>query len=202
MILGVTGCPGSGKSELASELKRRGWLLIDADAVGREVVEESEDVLAQLCVVFGDDIVNEEGQLNRRELGKRAFSSHVNTRKLNEIVHPRLIEHMRREIHLLHSSGSNVVVDCALIFEWDIGEMFDMTVCVASDEASRKERIMHRDGRSSKEVADMFGTQLSEVEKMKRADIMVKNNGSLNKLFTFGSMLHQLPDLLQEFARD
>ena len=193
MIVGLTGCPGSGKSVLAAELVNNGWLLVDADDIGREVVEDDPAVLNDLITAFGSDIVDSDGVLLRRVLGKKAFADPIKTRILNDIVHPRLILNLREKVRILLNSGSNAVVDCALIFEWKIQSIFDMIICVAANEQLRKERIMLRDGRSAEDVENMFSAQLPESEKIIKAGIVVNNNGSVESLYMYGKLFSCLP---------
>jgi len=193
MILGITGCPGSGKSMLTDVLVQREWILIDADELGREVVEFNPDVLDELKRTFGSDIINTEGRLDRRLLAVRAFAKPEKTKLLNNIVHPRLIRRLKERIENERERKTNSVVDCALIFEWGIEKLFDMVVCVSADESLRKKRLMDRDTRSLSEIEDLFAAQLSECEKMRKADIVIKNNNSVEKLKMFGMLLSGIP---------
>ncbi|MBN1291660.1 MAG: dephospho-CoA kinase [Candidatus Latescibacteria bacterium] len=201
MILGITGCPGSGKSLLAAELAHQGWQLIDADKIGRAVVEYNRAVLDALAVAFGSDIIDTDGKLRRRLLGQRAFMNADSIKKLNDIVHPILIDDLKSDVSSLRSSGENGVVDCALIFEWGIEKFFDRIICVAADEKLRKRRIMKRDNRSEEETEKIFSAQLPEIEKIQKADIVVKNDDSVNWLKIYGNMFSILPDLLSNFFR-
>ena len=193
MILGITGCPGSGKSMLTDILVQSEWGLIDADELGREVVEFNPDVLDELKKSFGSDIINTEGRLDRRLLAARAFAKPEKTKLLNNIVHPRLIRRLKERIENERERNTNSVVDCALIFEWGIEKLFDMVVCVSADESLRKKRLMDRDTRSLSEIEDLFAAQLPECEKMRKADIVIKNNNSVEKLKMFGMLLADLP---------
>ncbi len=193
MILGITGCPGSGKSMLTDILVQREWILIDADELGREVVEFNPDVLDELKKSFGSDIINTEGRLDRRLLAVRAFAKPEKTKLLNNIVHPRLIRLLKERIENERERNTNSVVDCALIFEWGIEKLFDMVVCVSADESLRKKRLMDRDTRSLSEIEDLFAAQLPECEKMRKADIVIRNNNSVEKLKMFGMFLTGLP---------
>jgi len=198
MILGLTGCPGSGKSLLAGELARYGWILVDADKIGREVVEHDPVVRRELVRVFGDDICEPDGRLQRRVLARRAFSGSEATRKLNGIVHPVLIGRVKEKVQALRSSKSNSVLDCALIFEWGIEDLCDKVVCVAADEHIRKERLMLRDRRSDEEIENLFAAQFSEDEKIRRADIVIKNNGPIESIHEYGKMFAHLPGYRDE----
>jgi len=198
MILGITGCPGSGKSMLTGILVQREWILIDADELGREVVELNPDVLDELKKTFGSDIINPEGRLDRRLLAVRAFAKPENTKLLNDIVHPRLIRRLKERIEDEKERNTNSVVDCALIFEWEIEKLFDLVVCVSAYENFRKKRLMARDNRSQSEIENLFAAQLPEYEKMRKADIVIKNNNSVEKLKKIGMLLADLPRYYSE----
>ena len=191
MILGITGCPGSGKSVLAGIISKHGWILLDADKIGREVVEDNPDVLTELAFAFGSDII-EKGKLNRQLLARRAFSQPDKTQILNTITHPHLIKRLRVLIDNARSGNCDCVVDCALIFEWGIEKLFDIVVCVSSDEQLRKKRLKDRDGRSLEEIEGLFTAQLSEYEKMQKADIVIKNTDSIENMTMFGMMLREI----------
>ena len=195
MILGITGCPGSGKSALAAEIERHGWKLVDADAIGREVVENDKAVLSELVQVFGDDILSAEGKLLRRVLGRKAFADQDLTGKLNGIVHPKLIARLHEEVRDIRLEGVNGVVDCALIFEWNIQDIFDSVICITAEKHRRKERLFTRDGRTAEEIEKIFAAQLPEDEKALRADIVIKNNSSISVMAIYGKMFSLLSGL-------
>ena len=193
MIIGITGCPGSGKSILAAVIAEQGWVLIDADNLGREVIENDSSILNELSEAFGKDIMDSDGKLNRHLVAKRAFSNPENNQKLNKIVHPSLINRLKSRITELRTEKTDVVVDCALIFEWGIESLFDVVVCVQAHEHIRKERLAKRNGRSSEDIEDIFSAQLPESEKVKKADIVFANNSSIDIIRVYGLMLSELP---------
>lgn len=198
MILGVTGCPGSGKSILVRVMADHGWILIDADRVGKDVVEQDIVMLGNLARIFGVDIIGSDKKLDRRLLAQRAFSGPEKTRLLNEVVHPVLIQKILEMIDFRRKTGENVVVDCALIYEWGIEKIFDRVVCVRADENLRRNRLVVRDGRSPEEIDRMFSIQLPEKEKAIQADIVLTNNGTREELAAYGLMLGDLPRFLRE----
>ncbi|MFC1551694.1 dephospho-CoA kinase [Candidatus Latescibacterota bacterium] len=193
MVIGITGCPGSGKSALAAVLAMQGWALIDADEIGREVVETDPAVLDDLADAFGSDVLDISGKLNRGLVARRAFSSPENTGTLNDIVHPSLIRCLKSQVNELRAENANVVVDCALIFEWGIGGLFDTVVCVQADEELRKKRIMERDSRSPDDIENLFAAQLPESEKIRLSDMVFENNFHTEKIREFGLTLSGLP---------
>lgn len=192
MVIGVTGCPGSGKSILASVIAEQGWILVDADDLGREVVENDSSILSELVQAFGQDIIDSDSNLNRHLVARRAFADSEKNQVLNDIVHPALIDRLKSRINELQAEKAHVVVDCALIFEWEIESLFDVVICVQAHEHIRRERIIKRDGRSSGEVDGIFSAQLPESEKVHRADIVLANNGSIDRIKAYGLMLSEL----------
>ena len=193
MIVGVTGCPGSGKSVAAAAFASCGWRLIDADLLGRTVVEERREVIVALANAFGGDILRADGSLDRRLVATRAFATPETTARLNGIVHPVLIEQLLRDMSHTGDSQPDVVVDCALIFEWGIESRFDLVICVHADPECRIARIMARDGRSREDIERMFAAQLPEDEKCRRADLAIANNGSLERIGALSRFLCRLP---------
>lgn len=192
MIIGITGCPGSGKTMLSHALADRAWKLLDADDMGREVVDENMKIRKHLAEAFGQDILDADGTLNRRLTAQRAFQSRESLLMLNGIVHPPLIEMLSGRVREHRSNGIDTVVDCALIFEWDIADIFDLVACVAANDRIRINRIMTRDRRSEKEVLDMFNRQLSQDEKISRSDIIFRNNGDKEKVIVYAMMFDSL----------
>lgn len=198
MVIGITGCPGSGKTVLANVIAGQGWILVDADDIGREVVENEPKILEKLAEAFGQDIIDSEGRLNRHLVARRAFAKLEKTRILNDIVHPVLIDRVKSKINELKYEKKNVAVNCALIFEWGIESLFDIVICVQAQEHIRKERLIQRDGRSSEEIDGMFSAQLPEREKVSKADIVITNNSSIDKIKAYGLMLSELPRYFRE----
>ena len=182
MIVGVTGCPGAGKSRFANVMAEHGWRLIDADGLGREVVETSEELLARLADAFGHDILLTDGTLDRRLLGTRAFAGREETRRLNEIVHPALIETIESRIGECVGECIDAVVDCALIFEWNIARLFNIIICITATRENRAGRLMDRDGRSAEDVARMNAAQRTQHEKVRASDIVIANDASVARL--------------------
>ena len=132
--VGLTGQIACGKSSVARELQKLGAVVINADDIGREVVEQDTVVLRKLKSVFGKDIVSPAGKLDRRKLGAKAFASDENTLKLNRIVHPALLARLRKQIAKHRKDGKTrlLVVDAALILEWQLDRGLDVVMVVDS----------------------------------------------------------------------
>ena len=183
MIVGITGGMGSGKSSFARKLEELGAKRIDADRVGHRVIERPE-ILRDLLAAFGEDLINPAGELNRRELGRRAFADEASCTRLNQIVHPLLEKELKNQIDRARNPGSEnvVVVDAALIFEWGDLQRFDVIVVVDAKEEVRIERLIRGGMISEAEVRRRMACQMPVEEKAARADWVVDNNGSLQDL--------------------
>ena len=198
MILGLTGCPGSGKSLVAAVITGRGWVLVDADRIGRDVVTDDPSVMTELLEAFGKDIIGPDGMLDRRLVARRAFATGEGTDRLNRAVQPALINRLAETVWTLRSQGMNGVVDCALVFEWGIEALFDMVVCVTADAGIRTRRLRERDGRTDEDIRRLFSAQLPEYEKARRADLVFVNDGPMERLAAFGCMIAGFPSCMEE----
>jgi dephospho-CoA kinase len=177
ILIGLTGGPGTGKSLAAEYLKRQGAVIISGDDTGREVLEVYPAVLKKLVRSFGDDILESNGILNRRALGRIVFGDPKALKKLNDIIHPHLLKSLKAKIDQHRKSGKLVVVDAALIFEWGIERWFDYILVVTSKRTNRIERLMYS-GLTRKEVEGRIRSQIPQSDKAKRADFIITNNSS------------------------
>lgn len=186
MIVGVTGGIGAGKSRVCDVFAREGANVIEADEVGRQAVEDPA-VLRALTREFGDGILDENGVLNRRELGRRAFASAEARDRLNAIVWPPLAEQLKdcARSALAQRPERPVVIDAALILEWgDHRGLCDVLVVVTAPEAVRIRRTMDRKGLSEAEVRDRMACQMPESDKIEAADYVIENAASTTELET------------------
>ncbi len=183
MIIGVTGGIGSGKTTVSGLFEKMSAFTVDADRVGREVAEDQK-ILSKLVEAFGPDILDQDGKLVRRKLGRLAFSSPKRHQKLNEIVHPPLVNRLWKTVEkaLDENPHRPVVIDAALIVEWGELERFDVLVVVAADEDKVKERFLEDTRLSAEEVDERLRAQLPLREKLQVADYVIYNNGSTEDL--------------------
>ena len=178
MIIGVTGGIGAGKSTVCAVFEKAGAHIIDADATGHEVLRDPI-VIRNLTDVFGRKILDADGQIARRELGKRAFASDKNRDKLNAIVWQPLRQLLldRIEAALNREPARPVVVDAALLVErGDPKKIVDVLVVVTAPEALRIQRTMARLGISRAEVMARLSAQLPEEDKVAVADFVIVND--------------------------
>ncbi len=178
MLIGVTGLIGSGKSEVAAVFKSQGAICIDADAIGREVLETDAVVFYRLLLEFGTGVLHPNLTLNRRELGRLAFASGSATARLNAIVHPPLLRRLDDRIAEARLSGRDAVVDAALLIFWNYQTKMDFTIVVSSFKRNRVQRLSSQ-GFSPQEIRQRMRSQQSMVHLRRQADITIANNKDL-----------------------
>ena len=140
VVIGVTGEPGSGKSALARQLGALGGTIIDVDRLGHELIETPR-IKRDLVEAFGDDILTGEGEISRRNLAEKAFSSAEATAKLNSIVHPKLISRVRA---LVAKNLPFAVVDAGLLHELGLGDLCTTAIYVKATRDARLQRVAER----------------------------------------------------------
>ena len=140
-VIGLTGPTGAGKSSVTDVAKELGFKVIDCDKLARVAVEKGSDGLGALVSAFGDDILNQDGTLNRAILAQKAFSFTQNTELLNETLLPFITALVKKEI-----DQELVLLDAPTLFESGADALCDEIIVVLSDEKTRKKRIMERDG--------------------------------------------------------
>ncbi|UCF78633.1 MAG: dephospho-CoA kinase [Candidatus Eiseniibacteriota bacterium] len=184
LTVGVTGGIASGKSSVCRVFERLGARVIDADGIGRDIVEQRDGVLSSLVSTFGEGILDPGGRLDRRKLAGIVFSNAESLERLNRIVHPFLIEEIRSGIEKASREGFRgvVAVDAALIFEWNLVEMFDAIVVVSCNERTQVARMHQRDLLKADEALSRIRSQISQADKIVRADFHIVNEGGLEEL--------------------
>ncbi|MFJ2029511.1 dephospho-CoA kinase [Streptosporangium sp. NPDC087985] len=181
--VGLTGGIGSGKSEVSRRLASRGAVVIDADKIAREVVEPGTEGLARVVGVFGDEILHGDGSLNREKLGSIVFADSEKLASLNAIVHPLV---GARVAELQHQADGDVIVvyDVPLLAENGLAPMYDVVVVVDAADDVRLARLAELRGMSEQDARARFAAQASREDRLKVADLVVPNEGSLEELDT------------------
>lgn len=183
LLIGLTGGIGSGKSTVAAMLRDQGIRVVDADQIAREVVEPGQPALAELVEVFGQDILNDDGSLNRQELANRAFATEEATNALNAITHPRIEQETQRQFALAAAEKENFLVyDMPLLVERGLHEEMDMVIVVHTDIEERVRRLVEHRGLDEDDVRRRMSHQVDDVTRLASADVLIDNNGSVDHL--------------------
>jgi len=183
-VIGVTGGIASGKSTVTDILKKRfSYIVIDADQLARQAVALGSPGLIKITTVFGSEVINENGDLNRSLLGELIANDEQARKKLNAIVHPEIKKLYDQQIYYYETTGVPAVFfDCPLLFETNLQNTMDETILVVSDKETRISRIKERDGLSREQAIKRIEMQMSDEEKIGLADTIIENNGSLDDL--------------------
>jgi len=181
MNIGLTGGIACGKSTVAEMFERRGALLVDADRIAREVVLPGSPVLGQIVDRFGQDVLLEDGSLNRKRLGEIVFNDEKARRDLNAIMHPAIRAIMRERMRNYESRFPDklVVVDVPLLYESGLEPMFEEVVVVYVPREVQLRRLMARDSLSMEEAERRLKSQWPIEEKKRRADFVINNAGTI-----------------------
>lgn len=140
-VIGLTGPTGAGKSTVTAVAESLGFKVVDCDRFARIAVEKGSDGLADVVQVFGGEMLNLDGTLNRAALAKAAFATPENTELLNKTLLPHIVKLINAEIN-----QPRVLLDAPTLFESGADSLCDEIVVVLCDEKTRKKRIMERDG--------------------------------------------------------
>ena len=187
MIIGLTGGIGTGKSTVSRKLRERGYPVIDLDVISREVIEYPE-VIDELVRNFGNEILENQNNISgkksisRNKLRQTVFKEEKKVSVLNSIMHPPIVEEMRRQIEKLRKSYKTVFVEVQLLFEAKLEKEFDIIVLVYADKKTQLERVLKRDGRSEGEVQQIINAQMDMTEKRRLSNYIIENNGDSEML--------------------
>ncbi len=182
LVVGLTGGICSGKSTVAAMFERLGAIVIDADRVAHELQVPGQPLFQAIVSAFGRQIVGEDGRIDRRRLGAIVFSDPKARARLEEILHPAIVEECERRIQQARASGAAVcLLDAALLIESGRHARFDGMVLVEASEAVQLERLMARMGLSREEAMQRIRSQVPLEEKRRHAKFVIENGGSLEE---------------------
>lgn len=181
--IGLTGGIGSGKSTVAKLLAQEGFTVVDADKIAREIMEPGSPVLDEVAATFGDDLIHENGSLDRGELARRAFVDKPSTEKLNSITHPAIRAESERRFAAAEAAGESAVIyDMPLLVELGMNRDMDLTVVVDVDAEERVRRLTSSRGLDETDARARIAQQIDDATRNAAADVIINNNGSENEL--------------------
>ncbi|NOX35736.1 MAG: dephospho-CoA kinase [Deltaproteobacteria bacterium] len=183
--IAVTGSAGSGKSLVCKRLRQIGLVTLDCDIIARQVVKPGMPGFIKIVELFGQKAVNKDGTLDRAGLRDIIMNDPGMRQKMEDILHPRILGEMVFQME--HAEYANkkkaVAVEVPLLFETGMDEQFDVTIVVAGMDTELLKRISGRDNVSMANARKMLDLQMSQEEKIKRADHVIANKGTRSELF-------------------
>lgn len=199
VIIGLTGSFGSGKSTVLQALADCGAVVLSADELAVEAVQPGTQGYQAIVKRFGTGILQENGDLDRKALAKIVFQDQRALADLNKITHGEIERLFQNEIEQLYRKNENTIViyECPLLFEAGLEKQVQKIIVVSVDEETRKKRLAEFRNFSAAEVEARLKNQLPQKEKLKRADFLVDNSGSLaetlHQVRSIWAALQQLP---------
>jgi dephospho-CoA kinase len=181
LLVGLTGGIGSGKSTVSAMLAERGAEIIDADRIAREVVLPGTPAWCKIRDHFGPEVLLADGHIDRAALAGKVFADPAKLALLNQITHPEIFARIADRLEELHGRDVVVVLDAALLLETGLAQRVDMVLVTHSPKELRVERLAAR-GFGSEQAKARMASQLSEDERIARADLVIENLGSLEDL--------------------
>ncbi|MFC8841229.1 dephospho-CoA kinase [Streptomyces griseoincarnatus] len=181
LTVGLTGGIGAGKSEVSRLLVQRGAVLIDADRIAREVVEPGTPGLAAVVEAFGEEILAEDGSLDRPRLGALVFNDPDKLATLNSIVHP-LVGARSRELEEAAPEDAVVVHDVPLLTENGLARLYDVVIVVDASTGTQLDRLVRLRGMSEEDARARMAAQATREQRRAVADIVIDNDVPLDAL--------------------
>jgi dephospho-CoA kinase len=182
LIIGLTGGIASGKSTIARMLLDMDIPVIDADVEARRVVEKGEKAYLKLINAFGREILTKAGDIDRIKLGSIVFHDEEKRLQLNAIVHPAVRERMNEEkVKYLDLGKEVIVLDIPLLFESNLTHMVEKIMLVYVDSEVQLNRLMSRNQLTESEARARIQSQMPLFEKVKLADAVIDNNGTMDE---------------------
>ncbi|MGW3724017.1 dephospho-CoA kinase [Streptomyces sp. NPDC000851] len=179
--VGLTGGIGAGKSEVSRLLVECGAVLIDADCIAREVVAPGTPGLAAVVEAFGEDMLAEDGSLDRPKLGSIVFADPDKLAVLNSIVHP-LVGARSRELEAAAAEDTVVIHDVPLLTENGLASLYDLVVVVDASPETQLDRLVQLRGMTEEDARARMAAQATREQRLKIADIVIDNDVPLGEL--------------------
>ncbi len=194
LVIGLTGSIATGKSTIANMFKELNIEVIDADLIAREVVEPGKPAYLEIVKTFGEAILLENKELNRKALGEIVFNDEDKRKKLNKIIHPAIRKEMiAQRDKLIELNHPAIVMDIPLIYESGLEDYVEKIVVAYVTEKTQLKRLIKRDQCTKEEALSRIHSQINIEEKAKKADAIIDNNGTVEASY------HQLVDLLKKW---
>ena len=175
-IIGVTGPTGSGKSLMSVIADRMGIFVINCDASARKAAYRGSALVRDLADNFGEDILDEDGELNRKALAEKAFANERSTMLLNRVSLPSIGKFVKGEIRAAEDEYDVILLDAPTLFESGLDAVCDAVIAVLADTKVRKERITERDSITIEEAELRIGAGKDEEFYTSKTPYVIYNN--------------------------
>lgn len=184
MLVGVTGGIGAGKSSVCSLFAERGRYVINADVVARNLIDTNPVIRQEIEELFGGGSYLPSGHLDRKRMASEVFANPRKRAALDAIVHPKVIECILNQVQGLPPEKARpyVIIEAALIYEAGMNTSLDFVIVVTAGEETSIKRVIARDGIGRSEVMQRIASQMPVSAKVRKADFVVHNDGTIDDL--------------------
>ena len=194
MVIGITGGIGAGKSTVLSILKNQyGFVIFEADQIAHELMRKGNISYLRIVSYFGNDILDENEEIDRKKLGQKVFSNKEQLEKLNEFVHPEVISEIQRRMAMDPERKDNgrFVIEAALLFESGCNTICDQVWYIDTNTEVRKQRLREYRKMSDEQIESVMKNQLNRDRFEQLSDVVIDNSDSV------GNTAKQIQNLLE-----
>lgn len=183
MVIAVTGGIASGKSAVARMLESLGAPMIDTDVIARQVVEPEKPAWKEIVAYFGDNVLEENGRLDRKKLSDIVFRDPVKRKKLESFTHPAIMEELAGQVNEIAMKDPEAIIQAVvpLLIEINQQHHFHKVLVVHVPKEIQIERLVKRDGIGREEAASILRAQMPIDDKLAHADFVIHNENSLEE---------------------
>lgn len=196
MIIGITGSIGTGKSTVSNYLISKGYSVVDADKISKGAYNIGSNGYKAILEVFGVEILNSNGEVDRKKIKKIVFDNSNMLQRLNMAIHPIIINEIEKEIEILLESQNVVFLDAPLLIETELNKKVNKIIVVICDKNEQINRIIKRDKITADMAISIINSQMSIDEKLKFADYIVYNNSTIENLYS------QVDEIILEIKKE
>ena len=181
--IGLTGGIGTGKSEVLSILRDLGASTVEADLLAHELYSPGKPAWQDIIDTFGSGILTAEQQINRKKLGEIVFADRNKLSKLNQIVHPRIFDHLKELIEEQKMAGTRLlVIEAAVLIEAEWTEMVDSVWVVQASKGIIIKRLKEKTTLTEEQITQRINAQISDRQRQEKANEILTNNGDKSDL--------------------
>ena len=181
-IVGITGLIASGKSTLSSYIKNKGYKIVDADAISRDITKKDRIGYAKVIEEFGRDILSSNGEIDRAKLSNIVFNDKNSLKKLNDTLHPLIFQEIDRQLDL-YKDEKILFLDAPLLFEAKLDKKCDEVILVFCDEEVQISRIQKRDNKDYDSAKKIIDSQIAKEFKIEKSDYIIDNNCEIERFY-------------------
>lgn len=193
--IGLTGGIGAGKSTVSEYLRNRGYIVLDADAIGRDLTKKGGEAIPFITEHFGDDMIKADGNLNRKKLADIVYNDKEKLALYESATTLKIVETILSDMSWYEDCDTLIFAEVPLLFEKNMNKEMDFNWVVVSDDEDRIKRVIDRDKISEKLIKDIIKNQMDQDVKMKLSDEVIDNSSDTKFLY------EQIDKLLEKYQQ-